>query len=346
MRKTFILITILLLYFSVKSQHCTCLENFDFLVSKIENDYSGFGDKVNATTEKEYAMFTQSLRDKAGKTQSLYRCTLLLDAWLKFFDDKHLQIESTYNRYFTYKKIDSSAILLRIPSFSWEAKEIIDSLVKTNLSSITSTPVLILDLRGNGGGTDFAFQSLLPLIYTKPYVSKSVSWLASPGNIRIFEDALATGNVKKGQEEWTRNLVEEMKNHLNSFVNVDASDTVSEDTSYAMPVKVGVIVNDYCASSCEQFVLSAKNSDKTLVFGTNTLGVLDYSNAIKVDMPLKNLQLRYPISRSDRLPDFPIDNVGIAPDVRISLPDHLDLKDSVDDWVLFTKEYLMKELQK
>lgn len=76
------------------------------------------------------------------------------------------------------------------------------------------------------------------------------------------------------------------------------------------------------------------------------MGVLDYSNSILVPMPTKNLQLRYPMTRSNRLPDFPVDNIGIAPDVLITLPDNLDIKDQVDEWVIFVKEYLTDELKK
>jgi hypothetical protein len=51
------------------------------------------------------------------------------------------------------------------------------------------------------------------------------------------------------------------------------------------------------------------------------------------------------MTRSNRLPDYPIDNIGIAPDVEITLPDNLNLKSEVDEWVLFVKDYLENELK-
>ena len=80
------------------------------------------------------------------------------------------------------------------------------------------------------------------------------------------------------------------------------------------------------------------------VFGTNTLGVLDYSNTVPVDMPTENMQIRYPMTRSNRLPDYPIDNIGIEPDVRITLLDNLNLKSDVDDWVRFVQDYFKAEM--
>lgn len=346
MKKSFLFIYLFLITLLSKGQNCNCTENFSFLVTTIENDYSGFNDKVNEITRDKYNEWTASYRQRVKETNSTFRCTMLLNKWLEFFNDNHLSIEVTKNIYWTFKKIDSTTLLLRIPSFSWESKRIIDSLVNTNLKLITSTPILIIDLRGNGGGIDYSFQSLLPLIFTNPYESKGVAWRSSEGNIRFFEDAVKKGEIRKGAEEETKILIEELKKHPDSFVTVDKSGTVSEDTTYKMPIKVGVIVNDYCASSCEQFILSAKNSSKTIVFGTNTMGVLDYSNSISVPMPTKNVQLRYPMTRSNRLPEFPIDNIGITPDVRITLPDNLDIKGQVDEWVIFVKEYLTRELKK
>ncbi len=344
MKKLTVIIIIIQSSFFVISQNCNCLENFNYLETKISNDYAGFNDKVNASTAGEYNRITDFYRKKAKEVSSIKRCELLLDKWLELFNDKHLNLELTKNIYWTFKMIDSSTILFRIPNFAWESKPIIDSLIRTNFEIITSTPILIIDLRGNGGGIDYSYLELLPLIYTHSYEAKGISWRASEGNINFFEEALEAGTIRKGQEEETKELINALKSNQNTFVTVDQSDTIIRDTIYKYPLKVGIIVNDFCASSCEQFVLSAKNSNKTTIFGTNTLGVLDYSNTVPVDMPLENFQIRYPMTRSNRLPDYPIDNIGIAPDVRITLPDNLNLKSEVDDWVLFVRDYLEKEI--
>ena len=141
-------------------------------------------------------------------------------------------------------------------------------------------------------------------------------------------------------------LIDPLKAHPGSFVDAEKDDIIKGDTVFKFPNKVGIIINDFCASSCEQFVLEAKNSKKTLVFGTNTLGVLDYSNSVPVNLPSKGFQVRYPMTRSNRLPNYPIDNIGIRPDIEIKLSDNLNIQDSVDSWVLFVKDYLEKEIQK
>jgi len=344
MKKWLSIAIVAFISFQVYSQNCNCLENFNFLVNKLSSDYAGFNDKVNDKTIEEYNRFTDVYRGKAAEVNSIHRCELLLEEWLEFFNDKHLSLQTTVNIYWTFKKIDSNTILFRIPSFSWGSKSKIDSLISTNYEQLTSTPILILDLRGNGGGIDYSFLELLPLLYTHPYIDEGAAWWSSKGNISFFEDALESGNIRQGQEESTKELIAKLKENPNTFVTVDEADTVRQDTVFKYPQKVGVIVNDYCASSCEEFVLYAKTSKKVTVFGTNTLGVLDYSNTVPVDMPTENMQIRYPMTRSNRLPDYPIDNIGIEPDVRITLLDNLNLKSEVDDWVRFVKDYLEMEI--
>jgi C-terminal processing protease CtpA/Prc len=116
---------------------------------------------------------------------------------------------------------------------------------------------------------------------------------------------------------------------------------IKEDTIYPNPKRVGIIINERNASAAEQFLLRAKESKKVILFGNrNTKGVLDYSNCDFEDLPSGNYQLKWPQSRSRRLPEHPIDNIGIAPDVVIPFPETVQLYDRLDDWVYFVKEYL------
>jgi hypothetical protein len=348
MKQYLLFLSFVLLALVATGQNCNCLENFEFLKAKIENDYAGFQDKVNESTRTEYEKHTEFYKRKIAETTTTQRCVLLMEKWLDFFNDKHLRMSTELNIYWTLKQIDSTTLLFRIPDFSWSSKPIIDSLIRTNYDLITKTPILIIDLRGNGGGIDYSYLELLPFLYTNSYESKGVEWLASKGNIEFFEKSIESGNVRKGHENDMKELVKVMKKNQGSFVATEdtKTDTVKYDSVFKYPQKVGLIVNDFCASSCEQFILAGKNSFKTTVFGTNTLGVLDYSNTVPVSLPMENISLRYPMTRSQRLPENPIDNIGIEPDVRIDLPDNLNIKDEVDEWVLFVKDYLEKELVK
>jgi len=187
---------------------------------------------------------------------------------------------------------------------------------------------------------------LAELIYTNPYESKGVEWYASKGNIKLLEDELKNGTLKNGEEgiKWTKSLLEAMKKNIGGFVThpLGGKDSKMQlDTVYLYPKKVGIIINEGNASSAEQFLLCAKNSKKVVLFGNhNTAGVLDYSNAVSEDFPSGNFKLTFPMTRSKRLPEFPIDNIGISPDIIIPFPSTEQLYDKLDDWVYFVKNYL------
>ncbi|MDR2408089.1 MAG: S41 family peptidase [Bacteroidales bacterium] len=212
---------------------------------------------------------------------------------------------------------------------------------------IMKRPNLIIDIRYNGGGLDPYYQELAKLIYTKPYESKDVEWYATKGNIKFFEDAMRKGEIRNGEEgiKWTQALVDAMKKNVGGFVthpyNANDDTTVKRDTVYPVPRNVGIIINEGNASSAEQFILAAKESDKVILFGNcNTAGVLDYSNITPNPLPSNNYQLFCPMTRSKRLPENPIDNIGIAPDVIIPFPATEQLFGRLDNWVYFVKDYL------
>ena len=86
--------------------------------------------------------------------------------------------------------LDDSTFFMRIPGFYDYDKERIEEMLTWYRDDIRRCPYFIIDLRGNRGGQDPAYEALLPLLYTHPFVSKGVEWYASAGNIEDFETAL------------------------------------------------------------------------------------------------------------------------------------------------------------
>ena len=247
------------------------------------------------------------------------------------------------NTYPVATYLNDSTYYLRITDFYTDYS---NNIVIQHWKEITSRPNLIIDIRNNGGGQDNYYNKLAELIYTNPYEGKGVEWYASNGNIKLFEDALKNGEIRNGDEgiKWTESLLGAMKKNVGGFVTHPLSGNNKEektDSVYLYPKKVGIIINERNASSAEQFLLAAKNSKKVTLFGNhNTAGVLDYSNAVSEEFPSGNFELTFPMTRSQRLPEFPIDNIGIAPDIIIPFPSTEQLYDKLDDWVYFVKNYL------
>lgn len=251
------------------------------------------------------------------------------------------------NTYFVATCLNDSTYYIRVPGFSGFKSKIEQTIAK-DWNDIMVRPNLIIDIRNNGGGQDGEYQSLLKLLYTNPYELKGVEWYASPGNIKLFEDALEKGEIRNGDEgiRWTKDLIAEMKKNIGGFVVHPSSNrldhsTEAKDSVYRYPSRVGVIINEGNASSAEQFLLGAKNSKKVTLFGNqSTAGVLDYSNAVGTNFPSGKYKLTFPMTRSQRLPENPIDNIGIKPDVIVPFPSTIQLYDKLDIWVYFVKNYL------
>ncbi|WP_101689122.1 S41 family peptidase [Dysgonomonas massiliensis] len=248
------------------------------------------------------------------------------------------------NTYFVSAPLGDSTFYIRIPTFGSDYS---NQFVLRNWNQIINHPNLIIDIRNNGGGQDINYQELAKIIYTKPIIFKGVEWLASEGNIKYFEDAIKNGEIKEGKEwmKWTTDLIEAMKENIGDYVihpnHKKIKEIVQKDTIYPNPRNIGIIINEGNASSAEQFLLTAQQSDKVILFGkNNTAGVLDYSNVTPTKTPSGKYEIWCPMTRSRRLPKNPIDNIGIAPDVRIPLPAAKQLYDRLDDWAYFVQKYL------
>lgn len=218
--------------------------------------------------------------------------------------------------------LSDKTTLLRLPSFEPYQKRFIDLILKENKKQIISHENLIIDIRDNGGGTDRAFDKIIPFLYTNPIVSYNIEFLSTPENNNYLyennESFLAKLFVKK--------YVKKLNNHQGEFVNILGKDTLITKMKkvYEKPQHVYILINENCASSAEQFLLAAKQSTKVKLIGKNTFGALDLSNVKEVRSPDGLFTLYYSVSRTLRPAEQLIDNKGIAPDIK--------LNKSIDDY--------------
>lgn len=258
------------------------------------------------------------------------------------------QQNSSSDNYSMALPLDDEVFFLRLPSF---ADDYANRAVQKHYAEIISRPILLIDLRNNRGGQDENYSALIPLLYDHPYTVKGVEWYATANNIDLLNQAIRYWEQKGDADRraWCMALADAMKKRKGEFVLhplQKAKEKFSCDSILPMPRHVGVIINGRNASSAEEFILSvARNSGKTILFGTeSTQGVLDYSNAVEQNLPSGHYSLVYPQTRSLRLPDNPIDGVGIAPDVRIPLSSCYNTYDHLDAEVYYVLYYLKQIL--
>ena len=335
------------------------LEDFDFAVSQVEENYSGYHDKVNKTNIRNYKALKKRLRKeiKQGKRSG----TEAAGEYAAFFADWHLAVAGYKDGYFfnfsqqyypenkqitffrsmdEYApkelacKVNDKTYLIRVPSFgqqidwNWIANTV-DSF------AVSQCQNLIIDIRGNSGGSDYVYWPLICLCYDHPGNTDGVEMRNSRGNRDYWTESLQDTTIDGGYRSLLTLLLASHDEWVIS--SQDTVQTITIDTVYPhKPKKVGIIIDPIVASSGEQFLIDIKaTSDRVTVFGRdNTLGCLDYSNCRHATLPNSGSIISIAMSRSFRLPDRGIDETGIAPDVRIALPYPKVLTDNLDEWVL------------
>lgn len=236
------------------------------------------------------------------------------------------------------RQLSKETLVLTIRSFSENYRHLIDSIVGANHLLLTSTPNLIIDVRGNGGGSDYSFQPLLTYLYTHPYQRVTSQTFCTDDNIdryrrlgqmNVFTEAEKANFLKRATD---------MEQHKGTFwSSAPAYIDAEPQTVQAFPEKIAVMVDGGCASTTEQFLLDpVTNSRKTKIYGVPTAGVLDYANMDNFDIPGTNMGIGYATSRSRRVDlGKGIDNKGVKPQVTIGK--------EVADWVQFVKQELEKK---
>lgn len=236
------------------------------------------------------------------------------------------------NRYeAVFSRPDSNTCLLVIPTArGYQYKIIIDSLLRQYDAVIKRTPHLIIDVRDNLGGTVTSFEKIIPLLYTRPIINEGASVLSTQDNIKDLYGFVDYPGITDSLKKVFLKEADTLRAHPNSVYKLWPADTLKMDAVLPYPQKVSILINKYCASSTELFLLKARQSSKVTLYGTHTMGAVDYTDGASTKIACNLFSLRYSTSRSDNALTHPIDNIGIQPDVVIG--------NDVTDWVKYVIE--------
>ena len=223
--------------------------------------------------------------------------------------------------------LSAQTALLTLPSFGDHYAAPIEALVAAHHREIVSRPYLVVDVRGNGGGSDRSYGPLLPLVAANVTRTPNAEFLATPDNIAASEAVCKLPEVAAADcAKFMAPVIEAMKAAPpGTFVLPTGEHAVDIDVPrrvLAQPRRIAVLIDGRCGSSCEEFVLAVRQSFKVKTFGRPTAGSLDYSNVRPHDLPSGKRRLFYATSRSLRLPANPIDASGIAPDQLLPAPEN------------------------
>ena len=327
--------------------------DFEYAVDDLERNYSGFQFKINDGNKDEYAALKAALKQQIlDGTVPEYEAIAML---FGFFQDRHLQTYDrghekyrkpsvNYSRKMKYApdtlaaQVSSKTFLIRYPT----CNDQIVGIDWTNRSVAafldSGCENLILDIRGNGGGSDYVYTPYLLLLYDHPGETEGVFFYDTEANRKQMEEYFP------GMYEVTPLSKEEGPS--NELVPFGDYPIVFDKESSPLPRKAVIIIDNGVASSGEQLVIDLKScSDRVVVYGRdNTNGCLDFSNCRLVELPESGNYYQMPMTVSQRVLDGRgIDESGIAPDVRVHWRLPRELSDNIDHWVIKIAKELDKE---
>lgn len=329
--------------------------DFGYAVDAVERAYAGYADKTDGR-ETEYTAFKERLRDEIADGRDPYDA---IAEYLGWFDDAHLNSpdakswrlkslrrDTDYARrmkkfdpQFCHCRVDADTYLLRFPSSDLTDAEIaeVQHAVADYLASGCEN--LVIDIRGNMGGSDNANEPLLKLLYDHEGVEDNMEYRVSDlsiAHVREFAGSSARGRALIRRMEQSP-AGEFLKGERQTY-------RIRYDSIHALPRQAALIIDGRVASSGEQLVLELRAcSSRTTIYGQdNTFGCLDYSNCEILYFPQDTTKwMILPVTRSFRVPaGRGIDAAGIAPDMRIPLPLPDSLTNNVDTWVRWVAEEL------
>lgn len=219
------------------------------------------------------------------------------------------------------KKFNNKTTYLYINSFSFDNKQKIDALLAENDSLIRSSENLIIDIRNSSGGTDAAFENLIPYIYTSPVRIPGLKLRATELNASVFEyfrDSRYKSESDSTNYRYASERIKKIRANIGGFFNPNSTpytDIYSKVLPY--PKKIGIIVHKPNQSSDEGFISICKQSFKTKIFGHTTSGCYDASNMSSAESPDGKFVLGMTMSLRIGIENFPVDNIGFQPDFYI-----------------------------
>lgn len=234
----------------------------------------------------------------------------------------------------TLRFVGTDAVVISVPSHDPSYRDKLQALVDANRDAIRARSTLIIDIRGDEGGSSQTTAPLVPFLVSRemrPAIGpEGLSMvLSSSDNIRYFQQG------GWNPDSVAQRMIAAPGQVIPLIRNEPLGMPFPNDTVMPKPQRVAVLMDRGVASAGEAFLLQARRSTKVTLFGQSSAGMIDYQSVTIVRLacrPAGNL-LGYPvIAASPTLPKDGLNAKGIPPDV--------EMPAGTDDVVAWVTTYL------
>ncbi len=335
------------------------LEDYDYLVSFVEENYAPFSAIMEKGYEQEYRAMRKQLRQQVSQgAVGIEKAVSDYALWFSSQFDKHFWVYTkTFREAITHYpkdieiieyapkavscKMDSCTWLIRVPScepnFEEWTKNAFQQFVESDCKN------LIIDLRGNGGGDDGVWKNYNVALYDHPGKPSRIWFRNTPENRHFILKMFPTdGFINK---LLIRIYLKELKKSKKEFIKRVEREG---DLGFQPTTRIhrAAVLIDWCtASSAESLVEFVKKySDRAKVYGVGkTSGANQTGDVNLVSLPNSKIEFQYPTTVDSDFYDNDFSGTpGIAPDIIIPLPYPKTLTDNIDEWVLWVAEDLKR----
>jgi len=315
-----------------------CLQDLASLPDFLRENDAGIHDQQIAASPQAMAAADTAARAAAERVDTDDGCDRVLRQYLQNWRRAHLTVlplgegtpaapdtpadrkQAAAASTPTVRALSNHTLLITVPTFDGAVADTVADLLRRERRLLVSRRSWIIDVRGNGGGSDHVWAPLLDWIAVNPVENIGVEFLATPANAEAT--AAACGLLAPGDQSCA-DLMDALAGELawarpGTWITApgDEGETWRPPADGRLrPRHVAILIDHGCGSSCEQFLLAARQSANVKLYGRATHGALDYSNLRPRPLPSGRRVLLYATSRSKRLPMLRVDPAGIQPDI-------------------------------
>lgn len=219
-------------------------------------------------------------------------------------------------------------LLLSIPSFDPGYRGALAQLLTEHAEALAAADLLVVDIRGNEGGSSGTAAPLLPFVFTdsvRPSLRPQGSPMAVSTEVtrRFFARLLEqTGRAQAWQEAMRR--LEASPGQVVALMDPSPDLPPRPAVVHAGPARVAILMDRGSVSAAEAFVLLARRYTRVTTFGQATGGSIDYQTVqlVRLACAGRGLLLGIPmIGASHLLPQGGLRETGIPPEVAIEAGD-------------------------
>jgi hypothetical protein len=288
-----------------------------------------------------YAVYWSFGQKPSGYKVEITKNTLRLGISLVFYKDQtKTKLTENYkikNSTFL-EELSNETNYLRIHTFDYENKKNIDSILLVNKDKLASKKNLIIDVRNNGGGSDYSYYPLLPYVmdkneYQNPIAASSI-WVSKDNFHDYYNERYLYDVYTKQDSLNADNEIEQLRKNIGKFEPYTKSTSKIEDI-LPLPKKVFILQNRWDASSTEGFILTSKQSGKVKTYGENTGGFVSYGEWRKLEIPNFPAWISMTQKKMIFYDDSDFEMIGIEPDIKLN-------PDDEKNWINIVKTEIEK----